>query len=158
MSGNSYPSAGGPLSQSHVHAVNNLNTMRMLNDVNSNDSSPFDLNDFPQLTSRPGSAGGSQGQLGMQMQLYFIFDVFDYFYNNDTNTKLQVLYGIRVLVLVLLVNKIMNLAFKMKISLHYQDSKVYYCLAKTRDFMVHFLLLQYWWIYYANISYNHLQF
>ncbi|CAK8575964.1 unnamed protein product [Lathyrus sativus] len=64
MSGNSYPSAGGPLSQSHVHAVSNLNTMRMMNDVNSNDSSPFDLNDFPQLTSRPGSAGGSQGQLG----------------------------------------------------------------------------------------------
>lgn len=155
MSGNSYPSAGGPLSQSHVHGVSNLNTMRMLNDVNSNDSSPFDLNDFPQLTSRPGSAGGSQGQLGMRMQLYFIFDVSDYFYNNDTNTKLQVLYGIRVLVSVLLVNKTMNLAFKMKISLHYQDSKVTVVWLRHVSFI---FLLQYWWIYYAIILYNHLQF
>ncbi|KAI4322189.1 hypothetical protein L6164_021906 [Bauhinia variegata] len=64
MLGNSYPSAGGPLSQSHVQAVNNLNSMGMLNDVNSNDNSPFDMNDFPQLTSRPSSAGGPQGQLG----------------------------------------------------------------------------------------------
>lgn len=64
MLGNSYPTAGGPLSQSHVQAVNNLSSMGMLNDVNSNDSSPFDLNDFPQLTSRPSSAGGPQGQLG----------------------------------------------------------------------------------------------
>ncbi|XP_027347411.1 probable NOT transcription complex subunit VIP2 isoform X3 [Abrus precatorius] len=64
MLGNSYPSAGGPLSQSHVQAVSNLNSMGMLNDVNSNDNSPFDLNDFPQLTSRPSSAGGPQGQLG----------------------------------------------------------------------------------------------
>ncbi|KAF2300448.1 hypothetical protein GH714_013426 [Hevea brasiliensis] len=65
MLGNSYPTAVGPLSQSHVQAVNNLSSMGMLNDVNSNDSSPFDINnDFPQLTSRPSSAGGPQGQLG----------------------------------------------------------------------------------------------
>ncbi|GAB2277730.1 Probable NOT transcription complex subunit vip2 [Dionaea muscipula] len=64
MLGNSYPSAGGPLSQSHVQAANNLSSMAMLNDVNSSDSSPFDINDFPQLTSRPNSAGGPQGQLG----------------------------------------------------------------------------------------------
>ncbi|XP_008222706.1 PREDICTED: probable NOT transcription complex subunit VIP2 isoform X1 [Prunus mume] len=63
MLGNSYPNAGVPLSQSHVQ-VNNLSSMGMLNDVNSNDSSPFDINDFPQLTSRPSSAGGPQGQLG----------------------------------------------------------------------------------------------
>ncbi|KAF5943026.1 hypothetical protein HYC85_020668 [Camellia sinensis] len=63
MLGNSYQT-GGPLSQSHVQAVNNLNSMGMLNDVNSNDGSPFDINDFPQLTSRPSSAGGPQGQLG----------------------------------------------------------------------------------------------
>ncbi|KAJ1431949.1 putative NOT transcription complex subunit VIP2 isoform X2, partial [Sesbania bispinosa] len=62
MLGNSYPS-GGPLSQSHVQAVSNLSSMGMLNDVNSSDNSPFDLNDFPQLTSRPSSAGGPQGQL-----------------------------------------------------------------------------------------------
>ncbi|KAF5470610.1 hypothetical protein F2P56_011114 [Juglans regia] len=62
MLGNSYP-AGGPLSQGHVQAVNNLSSMGMLNDLNSNDT-PFDINDFPQLTSRPSSAGGPQGQLG----------------------------------------------------------------------------------------------
>ncbi|KAL5579773.1 hypothetical protein UlMin_012215 [Ulmus minor] len=64
MLGNSYPTAGGPLSQNHIQAVNNLSSMGMLNDVNSNDSAPFDINDFPQLTSRPNSAGGPQGQLG----------------------------------------------------------------------------------------------
>ncbi|GAA0146243.1 general transcription factor [Lithospermum erythrorhizon] len=35
MLGNSYPSAGGPLSQNHIQAVNNLNSMGMMNDVNS---------------------------------------------------------------------------------------------------------------------------
>ncbi|CAN1283118.1 Probable NOT transcription complex subunit VIP2 (Fragment) [Linum perenne] len=65
MLGNNYPSGGGPLSQSHVQGVNSLSSMGMLNDVNSNNSSPFDINnDFPQLTSRPNSAGGPQGQLG----------------------------------------------------------------------------------------------
>ncbi|KAL2530008.1 NOT2/NOT3/NOT5 family [Forsythia ovata] len=64
MLNNSYPTAGGPLSQNHVQAVNNLNSMGMLNDMNANDGSPFDINDFPQLSSRPSSAGGPQGQLG----------------------------------------------------------------------------------------------
>ncbi|CAN6559682.1 unnamed protein product [Malus baccata var. baccata] len=64
MLGNSYPNPGGPLSQSHVQ-VNNLSSMGIMNDVNSNDSSPFDINDFPSLTSRPSSAGGPQGQLGL---------------------------------------------------------------------------------------------
>ncbi|XP_060174509.1 probable NOT transcription complex subunit VIP2 [Lycium barbarum] len=64
MLGNSYPTAGGPLSQNHAQAVGNLSSMGMLNDVNSNDGSPFDINDFPQLSSRPSSAGGPQGQLG----------------------------------------------------------------------------------------------
>lgn len=64
MFGNSYPSAGGPLSQNHVQAVNSLSSMGMLSDENSNDNSPFTLNDFPQLGSRPNSAGGPQGQLG----------------------------------------------------------------------------------------------
>ncbi|XP_023007445.1 probable NOT transcription complex subunit VIP2 isoform X2 [Cucurbita maxima] len=63
MLGNSYPSAGGPLSQSHVQSVNSLSSLGMLNDVISNDNSPFDINDFPQLSSRPSSAGGAQGQL-----------------------------------------------------------------------------------------------
>lgn len=64
MLGNSYPTVGGPLSQGHVQTVSNLSSMGMLNDVNSNDNSPFDINDFPQLTSRPSSSGGPQGQLG----------------------------------------------------------------------------------------------
>lgn len=63
MLGNSYPGAGGPLSQNHVPSVNSLSSLGMLNDVNSNDNSPFDINDFPQLSSRPSSAGGPQGQL-----------------------------------------------------------------------------------------------
>ncbi|TYJ99491.1 putative NOT transcription complex subunit VIP2 isoform X3 [Cucumis melo var. makuwa] len=63
MLSNSYPSAGGPLSQSHMQSVNSLNSLGMLNEVNTNDNSPFDINDFPQLTSRPSSAGGPQGQL-----------------------------------------------------------------------------------------------
>ncbi|XP_022947131.1 probable NOT transcription complex subunit VIP2 isoform X2 [Cucurbita moschata] len=63
MLGNSYPSAGGPLSQSHMQSVNSLSSLGMLNDVISNDNSPFDINDFPQLSSRPSSAGGAQGQL-----------------------------------------------------------------------------------------------
>ncbi|PWA38482.1 putative NOT transcription complex subunit VIP2 [Artemisia annua] len=57
MFGNSYHS-GGQLSQNHVH-----NSMGMLNDVNYNDGSPFDINDFPQLSSRPSSSGGAQGQI-----------------------------------------------------------------------------------------------
>lgn len=60
MLGNSYHS-GGPLSQNHV---NSLNSMGMMNDVNNNDGSPFDINDFPQLSSRPSSSGGAQGQIG----------------------------------------------------------------------------------------------
>ncbi|CAL9214089.1 unnamed protein product [Arabidopsis halleri] len=67
MLGNSYPSAGG-LSQNHVQAMNSLSSMGLLNDMNSNDTSPFDINnDFPQLTSRPTSAGG-QGQLGSRLK------------------------------------------------------------------------------------------
>ncbi|KAJ0553963.1 putative CCR4-NOT complex subunit/5 domain superfamily protein [Helianthus annuus] len=57
MLGNSYHS-GGPLSLNHV------NSMGMMNDVSNNDGSPFDINDFPQLSSRPSSSGGAQGQIG----------------------------------------------------------------------------------------------
>ncbi|XP_051113228.1 probable NOT transcription complex subunit VIP2 isoform X2 [Andrographis paniculata] len=64
MLGANYPSAGGPFSQSHVQPMNNLTSMSMLNDGNPNDGTPFDINDFPQLTSRPSSSGGPQGQLG----------------------------------------------------------------------------------------------
>lgn len=70
MLSNSYPSAANPLSQSHVQQVNNLSSMGMLNELNSSDSTPFDINlDFPQLTSRPSSAGGPQGQIGKEEHL-----------------------------------------------------------------------------------------
>lgn len=70
MFGNSYPSAGGPLSQNHVQSVNNLSGMSMFGDMNSNDGAPFDINDFPQLNSRPSSSGG-QGQIGNHQSDYF---------------------------------------------------------------------------------------
>ncbi|KAL8115683.1 putative NOT transcription complex subunit VIP2 isoform X1 [Apium graveolens] len=63
MLGNSYPS-GGQLSQNHVQSVSSMNSLGMLNDVNTNDGAPFNINDFPQLTSRPSSSGGPQGQIG----------------------------------------------------------------------------------------------
>lgn len=73
MLGNSYSTSGGPLSQSQIQAGNNqLSSMGMLNDVNSNDNSPFDMNDFPQLTGRPSSAGGPQGQLGSRLTFCII--------------------------------------------------------------------------------------
>ncbi|XP_074584510.1 putative NOT transcription complex subunit VIP2 [Curcuma longa] len=63
MLGNSYPTSGGSLSQNQS-GNNPLSSMGMLNDVNAADSSPFDMNDFPQLSARPSSAGSQQGQLG----------------------------------------------------------------------------------------------
>lgn len=75
MFGNSYTSAGGSLSQNHAQAMNNLSSMGMLSDENSNDSSPFTLNDFPQLGSRPNSAGGPQGQIG-KVVIFSCFGIF----------------------------------------------------------------------------------
>ncbi|KAE8776442.1 putative NOT transcription complex subunit VIP2 [Hordeum vulgare] len=63
MLGSSYPTPGGSLSQNQMQPGNNsLGSMGMLHDAS--DSAPFDINDFPQLTGRPNSAGGSQGQYG----------------------------------------------------------------------------------------------
>ncbi|KAJ1281332.1 hypothetical protein BS78_04G298100 [Paspalum vaginatum] len=63
MLGSSYPTSGGSLSQNQIQAGNNsLNSMGMLHDAS--DTAPFDINDFPQLTGRPSSAGGPQGQYG----------------------------------------------------------------------------------------------
>lgn len=58
---NSYNMSGGPISRQLQGGNSLLSSMGMLNDVNSNDSSPFDMNDFPLLTGRPNSAGGPQG-------------------------------------------------------------------------------------------------
>ncbi|KAG8072656.1 hypothetical protein GUJ93_ZPchr0006g41483 [Zizania palustris] len=63
MVGSSYPTSGGSLSQNQIQAGNNsLSSMGMIHDAS--DSAPFDINDFPQLTGRPSSAGGPQGQYG----------------------------------------------------------------------------------------------
>jgi hypothetical protein len=78
--GSSYPTPGGSLSQNQVQAGNNsLGSSGMLHDGSSGDNAPFDINDFPQLTGRPNSAGGGQGQYGnianvanLQMILYYI--------------------------------------------------------------------------------------
>lgn len=65
MLGNSYSGAGVPLSQSQLQAGNNhFSFMALLNDPNTHDNATLDLNDFPQLSGRPHSAGGSQSQLG----------------------------------------------------------------------------------------------
>ncbi|VAI63887.1 unnamed protein product [Triticum turgidum subsp. durum] len=61
MIGSSYPTSGGSLSQNQMQPGNSsLGSMGMLHDAS--DSAPFDINDFPQLTGRPNSAGGPQGQ------------------------------------------------------------------------------------------------
>jgi len=63
MLGSSYPTSGGSLSQNQIQAGNNsLSSMGMLHDPS--DTAPFDINDFPQLSGRPNSAGGPQGQYG----------------------------------------------------------------------------------------------
>lgn len=68
--GSSYPTPGGTLSQNQVQAGNNaFSSSGMLHEGNSSDNSPFDINDFPQLTGRPNSAGGGQGQYGNVTEL-----------------------------------------------------------------------------------------
>ncbi|XP_011623425.1 probable NOT transcription complex subunit VIP2 isoform X2 [Amborella trichopoda] len=63
MLGNSYPTFGDSMAQSQIQAGNNfLSSVGVLDDVNPNDSYPFDMNDFPWLIGRP-SSGGPQGQL-----------------------------------------------------------------------------------------------
>ncbi|KAH9602381.1 hypothetical protein KSS87_016829 [Heliosperma pusillum] len=63
MLGTSYVSGGNLLSQNHGQAVNSLSSRAMLHDMNSNDT-PFAMDDFPSLGSRPNSAGAPQGQIG----------------------------------------------------------------------------------------------
>ncbi|GFQ01351.1 probable not transcription complex subunit vip2 [Phtheirospermum japonicum] len=76
MLGNSYSGGGGggggggvPLSQNQFQAGNNnFSFMALLNESNAHDSATFDVNDFPQLSGRPPSAGGSHGQIGMMQK------------------------------------------------------------------------------------------
>ncbi|KAK6137539.1 hypothetical protein DH2020_028724 [Rehmannia glutinosa] len=65
MLNNSYSGAGVPLSQNQFQAGNNnFSFMALLNDSNAHDNATFDVNDFPQLSGRSPSAGGSHGQIG----------------------------------------------------------------------------------------------
>jgi CCR4-NOT transcription complex subunit 2 len=64
MLGSSYPTPRGSLSQNQMQAGNSsLGSSGMLRDGSSSGTT-FDMNDFPQLTRRPNSAGGGQGQYG----------------------------------------------------------------------------------------------
>ncbi|GER43309.1 CCR4-NOT transcription complex subunit [Striga asiatica] len=66
MLGNSYSGGGAPLSQNQFQAGNNnFSFMALLNDSNAHDNATFDVNEFPQLSGRPPSAGGSHGQIGL---------------------------------------------------------------------------------------------
>ncbi|KAL3647201.1 hypothetical protein CASFOL_008169 [Castilleja foliolosa] len=75
MLGNSYSGGGGgggggvQLSQNQFQSGNNnFSFMALLNESNAHDSATFDVNDFPQLSGRPPSAGGSHGQIGMMQK------------------------------------------------------------------------------------------
>lgn len=57
--GNTYSSSGGTMVHGQAQMVNG----QLSSDGGSNDSAPFDMNDFPQLTARQNSSGGPQGQL-----------------------------------------------------------------------------------------------
>ncbi|VAI34503.1 unnamed protein product [Triticum turgidum subsp. durum] len=74
MIGSSYPTSGGSISQNQMQPGNNsLGSMGMLHDAS--DSTPFDINDFPQLTGRPNSAGGPQGQYDSIVQQNHEFSI-----------------------------------------------------------------------------------
>ena len=73
--GSSFSNSLGNVSQVQTVAGNGqLTSMGLANDGNSNDGVPFDLNDFPQLSTRPSSAG-SQGSIGGCMPFSVLFIV-----------------------------------------------------------------------------------
>lgn len=57
--GNTFSSSGGTMVPGQAQMVNG----QLSNDGSSNDTAPFDMNDFPQLSARQNSSGGPQGQL-----------------------------------------------------------------------------------------------
>lgn len=82
--GSSYPSPGGSLSQNQVQSgSSSLGSSGMLYDGSSGDNAPFDINDFPQLTGRPNSAGGGQGQYGNTAMLTNLQMIFRLEYSLD---------------------------------------------------------------------------
>ncbi|KAJ3669124.1 hypothetical protein LUZ60_011074 [Juncus effusus] len=67
MLGNSYATSQNQQQGGGNNNNNALNAVGMLqqHELNSSDNTaPFDINDFPQLSGRPNSAGGPQGQFG----------------------------------------------------------------------------------------------
>ena len=86
--GSSYPTPGGSLSQNQVQAGNSsLGSSGMLHDGSSGDNAPFDINDFPQLTGRPNSAGGGQGQYGNTAMLANLLMILKYITSDFCNLK-----------------------------------------------------------------------
>ena len=86
--GSSYPTPGGSLSQNQVQAGNSsLGSSGMLHDGSSGDNAPFDINDFPQLTGRPNSAGGGQGQYGNTAMLTNLLMILKYITSDFCNLK-----------------------------------------------------------------------
>ena len=86
--GSSYPTPGGSLSQNQVQAGNSsLGSSGMLHDGSSGDNAPFDINDFPQLTGRPNSAGGGQGQYGNTAMLTNLLMILNYITSDFCNLK-----------------------------------------------------------------------
>jgi len=82
--GSSYPTPGGSLSQNQVQSgSSSLGSSGMLYDGSSGDNAPFDINDFPQLTGRPNSAGGGQGQYGNTAMLTNLQMIFNLEYSLD---------------------------------------------------------------------------
>ena len=82
--GSSYPSPGGSLSQNQVQSgSSSLGSSGMLYDGSSGDNAPFDISDFPQLTGRPNSAGGGQGQYGNTAMLTNLQMIFRLEYSLD---------------------------------------------------------------------------
>ena len=123
MLGSSYPTSGGSLPQNQIQAGNNsLSSIGMLHDAN--DTAPFDINDFPQLTGRPSSAGGPQGQYGKSAGNQYILIMIRRVANFFKFQGFQGHYASKELVLIPLFNKARNSAFKMKTSRLCLDSKV----------------------------------
>ena len=86
--GSSYPTPGGSLSQNQVQAGNSsLGSSGILHDGSSGDNAPFDINDFPQLTGRPNSAGGGQGQYGNTAMLANLLMILNYITSDFCNLK-----------------------------------------------------------------------
>ena len=86
--GSSYPTPGGSLSQNQVQAGNSsLGSSGILHDGSSGDNAPFDINDFPQLTGRPNSAGGGQGQYGNTAMLANLLMILKYITSDFCNLK-----------------------------------------------------------------------